>query len=91
MEWVQKEDDMADFICQALSYKPAEIKGKQKLVARAPPEHHNKRLYALSHIKYMLQNEADVDKDEKLRLSVAKFYSSVDDCKNDLGILAEFA
>lgn len=81
---LKKRDDAADAICQALSYVSAS-KQKRIVIARMPTANRTK-LYARSHIKYLLSHGAEIDKDEQLRLSIAQFYHNVGECLSDLGL-----
>lgn len=81
---LKKRDDAADAICQALSYVHP-TNQKRIVIARIPPTNRTK-LYARSHIKYLLMHGSDAENDEKLRLSIAQFYHSLDDCIQDLSL-----
>ena len=83
--WTQlkKKDDVADAICQALSYKVKPIVAV--LVARRP-EPSRQKLYTKSHIKWLLLNGAEYETDDKLKLSIAKFWIDLAQCRQQCGI-----
>ena len=77
---LKKKDDAADAICQALSYTPVQA---AVINARRPPLARQKP-YTRSHIKWLLQNGSEVD--DRLRLSIAQFWSDMDECRRQCGI-----
>lgn len=91
----KKKDDLADTLCMIVSYIKSPIPASlpvKTVRSRKPTARQNASgQYSKSNIKYFLENTNIINKgvpvmSKKLEKSVLKFWKSIDECMQDLGI-----
>ena len=78
-----KKDDLADTVMQALSYNPAPVKAKKKLVARKPTSNQSETHYSKANLAWLYKNGM-YKTDKRFEKDLKRYYTCLDELLSEL-------